>query len=115
MFDPYDWFTVVNKMRSIENMVYGINANGAKYGNSMIVDYMGKTLAQADKGREMTIGALVDVEELREYRRKTRLHNLLKQFRAECYTYHNRKVWPVNKPLLKINDYDEWASSSRPY
>jgi predicted amidohydrolase len=115
MFDPYDWFTVVNKMRSIENMVYGINANGAKYGNSMIVDYMGKTIAQAAKGREMTIGTVIDVEELREYRRKTRLHNLLQQFRAECYTYHNRKVWPANKPLLKINDYDKWASNSRLY
>jgi formamidase len=109
MFDPYDWYTIVNKMRSIENMVYGVNANGAKYGNSMIVDYLGRTLALAARGRAMTIGAIIDVEELREYRRKTKLHNMLQQVRTECYTYLNGKMWPANKPLLREEDYEEWA------
>jgi predicted amidohydrolase len=109
MFDPYDWFTIVNKIRSIENMVYGINANGAKYGNSMIVDYLGRTLARAAKGKAMTIGAVIDIEELREYRKKTKLHNMLQQVRTECYTYLNNKMWPANKPLLKVEDYAEWA------
>ena len=109
MFDPYDWYTIVNKMRSIENMVYGINANGAKYGNSMIVDYLGRTIAKAARGRAMTIGAVIDVEELREYRSKTKLHNMLQQVRTECYTYLNGKMWPSNKPLLREEDYAEWA------
>ena len=109
MFDPYDWYTVVNRMRSIENMVYGINCNGAKYGNSMIVDYLGRTLAQAAKGRQMTVGATIDVDALREYRGKTKLHNMLQQVRSECYTYLNSKMWPANKPLLKEEDYEEWA------
>jgi len=108
MFDPYDWFTIVNKMRSIENMVFGINANGAKYGNSMIVDYLGRTLAKAARGRSMTIGAEINVEALRSYRENTKLHNLLKQFRAECYDYLDKKVWPANKPLIRKEDYDEW-------
>lgn len=109
MFDPYDWYTIVNKMRSIENMVYGINANGAKYGNSMIVDYLGRTLALAARGRAMTVGAVIDVEKLREYRRKTKLHNMLQQVRTECYTYLKDGMWPVNKPLLREEDYEEWA------
>jgi len=90
-------------------MVYGINANGAKYGNSMIVDYLGRTIAKAARGRAMTIGAVIDVEELREYRSKTKLHNMLQQVRTECYTYLNGKMWPSNKPLLREEDYAEWA------
>jgi predicted amidohydrolase len=113
MFDPYDWFTLVNKMRSIENMVYGINANGGKYGNSMIVDYLGRTIAKAARGRQMTVGAVINVDELREYRKKTKLHNMLQQVRTECYTYLNQKNWPANKPLLKIKDYEEWAALSK--
>jgi predicted amidohydrolase len=96
-------------MRSIENMLYGINCNGAKYGLSMIVDYLGRILAQAGKGRQMTIGATIDVDELREYREKAKLHNILQQVRSECYTYLNDGMWPVNKPLLREQDYDEWA------
>jgi len=113
MFEPYDWFSLVNRMRSIENMVYGLNANGGKYGNSMIVDYLGRTIARAARGRQMTIGATIDIEELREYRKKTRLHNMLQQVRTECYTYLKNKNWPANRPLLSIKDYDEWASLSR--
>jgi predicted amidohydrolase len=113
MFEPYDWFTLVNKVRSIENMVYGINANGGKYGSSMIVDYLGRTIAKAAKGRQMTIGATIDVDGLREYRKKTKLHNMLQQVRTECYTYLNQKNWPANKPLLKIKDYEEWAAVSK--
>jgi predicted amidohydrolase len=109
MFEPYDWYTIVNKMRSIENMVYGINVNGAKYGNSMIVDYLGRTIALADKGRTMTIGATIDIDELREYRKKTKLHNMLQQVRTECYTYLRTPVWPVNKPLLRKEDYMDVA------
>jgi len=115
MFDPYDWYTLVNRMRSIENMVYGVNCNGGKYGNSMIVDYLGRTLARAARGRQMTIGAVIDVEELREYRRKTKLHNMLQQIRSECYTYLDEGMWPANKPLLREKDYGEWAPRPRFY
>jgi hypothetical protein len=75
----------------------------------MIVDYLGRILAQAGKGRQMTIGATIDVDELREYREKAKLHNMLQQLRSECYTYLNDRMWPVNKPLLREEDYEEWA------
>ncbi len=57
----------------------------------------------------MTIGATIDVDELREYREKTKLHNMLQQVRSECYTYLNGEMWPANKPILREGDYEEWA------
>jgi predicted amidohydrolase len=114
-YEPYDWFTIVNKMRSIENMVFGINCNSGKYGNSMIVDYLGRTLAHAGSGRQMTIGATIDIEAMREYRKNTQLHNMLQQMRTECYTYLNDPMWPVNKPLLKGEDYLKWAPKPKFY
>ncbi|HDJ22103.1 MAG TPA: nitrilase [Candidatus Bathyarchaeota archaeon] len=114
-YDPYDWYTVVNKMRSIENVVYGVNCNSGKYGNSMIVDYLGRILARAGKGRQMTIGATIDIDALREYRRKTQLHNMPQQLRAECYTYLREPMWPKNKPLLREEDYPKWAPRPKFY
>ena len=108
-YEPYDWYTIVNKMRSIENMVYGINCNSAKYGNSMIVDYLGRTLAKGAKCAPMTLGATIDIDAMREYRNKTQLHNMVQQLRTECYTYLNKPMWPVNKPLVNGKDYPKWA------
>jgi len=108
-YEPYDWYTIVNKMRSIENMVYGINCNSAKYGNSMIVDYLGRTLAKGAKCAPMTIGATIDIGAMREYRNKTQLHNMVQQLRTECYTYLNKPMWPVNKPLVDGKNYPKWA------
>ena len=108
-YEPYDWYTIVNKMRSIENMVYGINCNSAKYGNSMIVDYLGRTLAKGAKSAPMTLGATIDIGAMREYRNKTQLHNMVQQLRTECYTYLNKPMWPVNKPLVNSKDYPKWA------
>ena len=108
-YEPYDWYTIVNKMRSIENMVYGINCNSAKYGNSMIVDYLGRTLAKGAKCAPMTLGATIDIGAMREYRNKTQLHNMVQQLRTECYTYLNKPMWPVNKPLVNSKDYPKWA------
>ncbi len=114
-FEPYDWYTTVNKMRSIENMVYGINCNSGKYGNSMIVDYLGRVIAQGGKGRQMTIGATIDVQALRDYRNTTQLHNMLQQVRTECYTYLNEPMWPIHKPLTDGEDYPKWAPKPKFY
>ena len=114
-YDPYDWYTTVNKMRSIENMVYGVNCNSGKYGNSMIVDYLGRILARGARGRQMTIGATIDVQAQRDYRNKTQLHNMVQQLRTECYTYLQEPMWPVNKPLINEEDYPEWAPKPKFY
>jgi hypothetical protein len=57
----------------------------------------------------MTMGATIDVEGLRKYRRETKLHNMLQQIRSECYTYLDEGIWLANKPLIRKLDYIEWA------
>ena len=57
---PLDWWTLINRTRAIENLAYVVAANqGAKYenyppfswpGGSMIVDFDGRILAQAEAG-----------------------------------------------------------------
>ena len=113
--NPYDWYTTVNKMRSIEKMVYGLNCNSGKYGNSMIVNYFGRILVRGTRGRQMTIGATIDVKALRDYRNKIQLHNLVQQVRTECYTYLQETMWPKHKPLLEEEDYAEWAPKPKFY
>ena len=57
---PMDWWTVVNRCRALENMAYVVAANQGGEpdhyppfswpGGSMVVDYDGRILAQADPG-----------------------------------------------------------------
>src|SRR5262249_59538071 len=57
---PMDWWTLVNRCRALENLAYVVAANqGARAdhyppfswpGGSMLVDYDGRILAQADPG-----------------------------------------------------------------
>jgi hypothetical protein len=63
----------------------------------------------------MTIGSVIDVGELREYRKTTKLHNTLQQSRNECYTYLQKPMWPKNKPLLAKVDYPAWAPKPKFY
>ena len=66
---PMDWWTVVNRCRALENLAYVVAANqGASLahyppfswpGGSMVVDYDGRILAQADPGpgEKIVVGA----------------------------------------------------------
>ena len=73
---PMDWWTVVNRCRALENMAYVVAANqGASLqhygpfswpGGSMVVDYDGRILAQADPGPgEKIVVAEIDLGALR--------------------------------------------------
>ena len=73
---PLDWWTLVNRMRAIENMAYVVAANQAATlehyppfswpGGSMIVDYDGRVLSQADPGPgdKIVVGP-IDLQALR--------------------------------------------------
>jgi predicted amidohydrolase len=89
---PMDWWTVVNRCRALENLAYVVAANqGASLrhygpfswpGGSMVVDYDGRILAQAEPGPgEKIVVAEIDLEALREARRCRRGHNPLAHFR----------------------------------
>lgn len=93
---PMDWWTVVNRCRAIENLAYVVAANqGASLknyapfswpGGSMVVDYDGRILAQADPGPgEKIVVAEIDLAALREARQQRKGHNPLAHLRREAY------------------------------
>jgi predicted amidohydrolase len=90
---PMDWWTVVNRCRALENMAYVVAANqGASLrryppfswpGGSMVVDYDGRILAQADPGPgEKIVVAEIDLGALRQARQRRLGHNPLAHLRA---------------------------------
>jgi predicted amidohydrolase len=93
---PMDWWTVVNRCRALENVAYVVAANqGASLenyppfswpGGSMIVDFDGRVLAQADPGSgEKIVIAPLDLAALRAAREERQLHNFLAHRRPEAY------------------------------
>lgn len=94
--EPMDWWTVVNRCRALENLAYVVASNqGASLknyppfswpGGSMVVDYDGRILAQADPGPgEKIVVAEIDIGALREARERRLGHNPLAHLRPEIY------------------------------
>jgi len=101
--EPMDWWTLVNRTRALENSVYVLAANQgaamANYppfswpGGSMVVDYDGRILAQADPGPgEKVVVAPLDVRRLREERERRRGHDMRAHLRSGLYGYMDRTV-----------------------
>ncbi len=95
---PMEWWTLVNRTRALENTIYVVAVNqGAELkdyppfswpGGSMIVDYDGRILAQADPGPgEKIVVAPIDLEALRQERKRRLGHDTLAHFRREAYDY----------------------------
>lgn len=95
---PLEWWTLVNRVRALENTVFVVAVNqGAERqdyppfswpGGSMIVDYDGRILAQADPGPgEKVVVAPINLEALRTERARRFGHDMLAHLRAEAYTY----------------------------
>ncbi len=95
---PMDWWTVINRARAIENTAYVLAANqGAHFeqyapfswpGGSMVVDFDGRILAQADPGPgEKVVVAPIDIGALREARTRRRGHDMRAHHRTELYPY----------------------------
>lgn len=93
---PMDWWTLVNRCRALENMAYVVASNqGANLqnyppfswpGGSMIIDYDGRILSQADPGPgEKIVVAEIDLDALREARQRRLGHNPLAHLRQELY------------------------------
>lgn len=102
---PLDWWTSVNRVRAIENMAYVVAANQAASlkhyppfswpGGSMIVDYDGRILAQADPGPgEKIVVGPVDLAALRAERQRRRGHHMLAHLRTEAYPAYRQSIYP---------------------
>ena len=96
--EPMDWWTLINRTRALENTTYVIAANqGAEMrnyppfswpGGSMVVDYDGRILAQADPGPgEKVVVAPIDVATLRHERQRRLGHDTHAHSRSEMYEY----------------------------
>jgi predicted amidohydrolase len=102
---PMDWWTVVNRCRALENMAFVVAANqgasAAHYppfswpGGSMIVDYDGRILSQADPGPgEKIVVGPIDLAALRTDRERRRGHHLLAHLRNEAYKEYHHPLYP---------------------
>jgi len=95
---PMDWWTLFNRARAAENTAFVVAANqGATLehyppfswpGSSMIVDYDGRVLAQADPGPgEKVVVAPIDIGALRAERSRRTGHDMLSHLRTEAHPY----------------------------
>ncbi len=95
---PMDWWTLFNRARAAENTVFVVAANqGASLeqyppfswpGGSMIVDYDGRILAQADPGEgEKVVVGPIDITGLREERKRRVGHDMRSHLRSSIHTY----------------------------
>jgi predicted amidohydrolase len=102
---PMDWWTLFNRARAVENTLYVVAANqGAAMknyppfswpGGSMIVDYDGRILAQADPGPgEKVVVGPIDVAALRAERQRRIGHDMRGHLRSEMYTYLSQARLP---------------------
>ena len=105
--EPMDWWNLVNRTRALENMMYVVAANqGATMehyppfswpGGSMVVDYDGRVLAQADPGPgEKVVVAPISTADLRAERERRVGHNTVAHTRTGLYTYlHQEQLQPA--------------------
>ncbi|MEO1367250.1 MAG: nitrilase-related carbon-nitrogen hydrolase [Acidobacteriota bacterium] len=116
---PMDWWTTVNRCRALENVAYVVASNqGAQLknyapfswpGGSMVVDYEGRLLAQADPGPgEKIVVSTIDVGALRTERRRRRGHQNLAHLRTEAYPMYRDSVYPAGRgpEHLNLDDID---------
>ena len=93
-------------------MVYVVSANsGGISGNSIpsastdgmskVIDYEGRVLAASGCGETMVANAAIDIDGLRQFRRRPGMGNLLSRQRTELYgaMANGRSVYPPNTLL----------------
>ncbi len=118
---PLDWWTIINRVRALENMAYVVAANQAASlqnyppfswpGGSMIVDYDGRVLAQAEPGMgEKIVVGPVDLAALRAERQRRRGHHMLAHLRTEAYPKYANPIYPAgqgNEDTITVEKNDE--------
>ena len=98
---PLDWWTLVNRCRALENLAWVVAANQgaslANYppfswpGNSQVIDFDGRLLAQGDPGPgEKIVVGPVDLAALRDARERRFGHDFLAHLRPEAYPVYRQ-------------------------
>ena len=125
---PMDWWTVVNRCRALENVAYVVASNQAASlahyppfswpGGSMVVDFDGRMLAQADPGPgEKIVVGPVDIDALRHERAVRRGHQMLAHLRSECYPMYRESFYPpergAEREKLSVEGNDEAIAAAK--
>jgi predicted amidohydrolase len=101
---------IAKAARAVENSAYVISANSAGIfgtplaanatdGMSIILDWFGRTLAEAGTGETFTANAVLDIAALRDSRRRTGMTNLLSRLPLDAFeeSYKTTSLAPPNK------------------
>jgi len=108
--EPMNWWSLINRTRALENMVYVIAANqGASLqnyppfswpGGSMIVDYDGRTLASCgESSGEKIVIAPIDISALRAEKQRRKGHDTIAHFRNSAYNYQENKKFGMDSSI----------------
>lgn len=103
---------IAKQARAYENMVYLVSANTAGItgipfpmsstdGHSKVIDFHGKVMGEAYTGESMCGNGEIDIDALREARRRPGMTNLLARQRLELFAqvYGGQQVYPANNML----------------
>jgi predicted amidohydrolase len=121
---------IARRARAFENIAYVVSANTAGIegtamprasadGNSMVVDYKGAVLAEANAGETFTAFAEIDLAGLRRARRKPGMTNYLARQRTELFApiYGEMTVQPANSLIqdgaVRIPDRDHFIRTQQ--
>ena len=101
---------ITKKARAIENIAYVVSANSAQIigtpvpaastdGMSIVLDWYGRTLAEANQGETINANAVLDIGALRDTRRKTGMTNTLSRLPNAAFAagYGQANHAPANR------------------
>ncbi len=122
---PMDWWTLVNRTRALENTAFVVAANqGAQMrhyppfswpGGSMVVDYDGRILAQADPGPgEKVVVAPIDIEALRGERIRRMGHDTRAHLRSSIHGYAQREyLKPAGEAAISVASLNKRIAAAK--
>jgi len=111
--EPQNIWAVQNQFHAFSNACYVVAPNGGIItsrimpkgvltGNSMVVDYRGRILAQTKTTNESVVGAEINIHNLRAVRRDCGFIAMLPHIQSELFSkIYEKPVWPKNCYLDK--------------
>jgi predicted amidohydrolase len=101
-----DLWRVTSQARSMENVCYSLHCNQGSNleemaphnypGNSMVVDFEGRVIAETPNTGDEIVYARIDLDAQRAWRAATKQHLGLGHVRTQAYTYLDEPIYPCN-------------------
>jgi len=121
---PMEWWSLVNRTRALENMVYVVAANqGASFqnyppfswpGGSMVVDFDGRILASAgENSGEKVVVAPIDIGAIRKEKTRRQGHDTIAHHRIGAYEYHQNQRFEIDPNVPTINSLNNRIKNAK--